>query len=61
MNQNELTNLKNLFANSFTTTNNSASKQYESTFGNNKDSFYHQRNYAKNNPYVDVEVLSQKS
>lgn len=60
MNQNELTNLKNLFANSFTTTNNSATKQYSSTF-NNKDTFYHQRNYVKNNPYVDVEVLSQKS
>jgi hypothetical protein len=54
MNQDELTKFKSLFANSFTT------KSNRKVLTQNVNQLYH-KNILNNNPYVDVEVLSQKS
>ena len=52
MNQDDLSKFKNLFANSF------SSKNNKTTQNNNQ---LHHRKMLNNNPYVDLEILSQKS
>ena len=52
MNQDDLSKFKNLFANSFSSKNNKTTQ---------KNNQLHHRKMLNNNPYVDLEILSQKS
>jgi hypothetical protein len=52
MNQNDLSKFKNLFANSFTTKNTSYHTQNTQLIN---------KKHLNSNPYVDIEILSQKS
>ena len=54
MNQDDLSKFKSLFANSFTTKN-------QATAPTQNTNQMYQRKILNNNPYVDMEILSQKS